>query len=183
MCFLFVFAAYALQSIVIYPLEALIRKDAHLDIVSLIYLPHGVEVILAVLVGPLAFVYIFFAQFLAGAIFFDAGLTNLIGSAIGGLAIVIPIILLNGSSKRTLLSAPVDYKTFKVSVVWTYLSISLFTALLDSAFHMKLYFSVADIDVFTYFIVGDVTGAIAVFMLFLFLYRPFLLKIVVGYRK
>ena len=183
MCFLFVFVAYASQSLLIYPLEALVRRDAHLDIVSLIYLPHGVEVILAVMVGPYAFFYIFFAQFLAGAIFFGAGLTNLIGSALGGLAIVIPIILLNGSSKRTLLSAPVDYRTFKVSVVWTYLSIALFTALLDSAFHMKLYFSVAEIDVFTYFIVGDVAGAIAVFVLFLFVYRPVLLKIVFRHRK
>ena len=183
MCFLFVFVAYALQSLVIYPLEALVRRDSYLDIVSLIYLPHGVEVILAVMVGPFAFIYIFFAQFLAGTIFFNASLTNLIGSAIGGLAIVIPIILLNGSSKRTLLSAPVDYKTFKVSVVWTYLSITLFTALLDSAFHMKLYFSVAEIDVFTYFIVGDVAGAIAVFLLFLFVYRPVLLKIVGNQRK
>ena len=62
LCFLFVFVAYALQSLVIYPLEALVRRDSYLDIVSLMYLPHGVEVILAVMVGPLAFVYIFFAK-------------------------------------------------------------------------------------------------------------------------
>jgi len=176
MSFLFVFAAYVLQSVVIYPVERVLRPDGFVDIVSLMYVPHGVEVILAVMVGPVAIIYIFLAQLFAGSIFFGASMMTLVGSAIGAIAIIIPIILLNGSSKRNLLAAPVDYRNFKISVVWTYLSIALFTALLDSAFHMRLFFDIAEIDVFTYFIVGDFVGAVVVFLAFVFAGRPILQK-------
>jgi len=65
----------------------------------------------------------------------------------------------------------------KINVVWILITLSLYTALLDSYLHMKLYFDVVDIDVFTYFIIGDFCGAIAIFMLFLFVYRPIMNKI------
>jgi len=108
--------------------------------------------------------------------FFEFSVTNLIGSILGSFSIILPVILLNLSSKKPILEAPVNYQIVKLNIIWTFTSLSLFTALIDSTLHMKLYYDVAEIDVFTYFIVGDFMGAMAVFLLFLFVYRPLMNK-------
>jgi len=96
---------------------------------------------------------------------------------LGCVSIIIPIILLNASAKKDVFSAPFNYQMKKINVLWTLITLSLFTALLDSFLHMKLYFDVVDIDVFTYFIIGDFCGAIAIFMFFFYIYRPIMNKI------
>jgi len=174
--FSFILLSYLVQNMVLYPIESYLRRDEHAAIISLLYLPHGMEVIYAVILGPFSAIYIFLAQYISGGWFFGFSKTNLIGSILGTISIILPVILLNASTKKSLWDAPVEYEMMKISVVWTFISIALFTALIDSVLHMKLYFDIADIDVFTYFIIGDFTGAIAIFMLFIFVYRPIMNK-------
>jgi len=174
--FLFILFSYVLQNLMIYPIESAIRADAHSEIVSLLYLPHGMKILFAFMLGPSSVIYIFLAQYISFGWFFEFSVTNLIGSILGSFSIILPVILLNLSSKKPILEAPVNYQIVKLNIIWTFTSLSLFTALIDSTLHMKLYYDVAEIDVFTYFIVGDFMGAMAVFLLFLFVYRPLMNK-------
>lgn len=173
----FILSSYFLQNFLIFPAEKAIRTDAHLQVVSLLYLPHGFEVLYAVMLGPVALTYIVAANFIAGGIFFGFSIQAFVGAFLGGLAIIIPVALLNASSMKPVWAKPVEYKITRLSVVWTFLTLSLFAALLDSVFHMKLYNDIADIDVFTYFIIGDMTGALLTFILFIGIYRPVMTKI------
>jgi len=175
--FIFILLSYIVQNLFLYPIESSLRSDEHTAIVSLLYLPHGMKVLYGIILGPMSAGYIFLAQYVSFGWFFGFSTENLIGSILGCISIILPIILLNVSAKKDVFSAPVNYQLMKINVVWTLITLSLFTALLDSYLHMKLYFDVVDIDVFTFFIFGDFCGAIAIFMLFLFVYRPIMNKI------
>jgi len=175
--FSFILLSYIVQNLFLYPIESSLRSDEHTAIVSLLYLPHGMKVLYGIMLGPMSAGYIFLAQYVSFGWFFGFSTENLNGSILGCVSIILPIILLNASAKRDVFSAPVNYQSMKINVVWTLITLSLFTALLDSYLHMKLYFDVVEIDVFTYFIIGDFCGAIAIFMLFLFVYRPIINKI------
>ena len=175
--FSFILLSYIVQNLFLYPIESSLRSDEHTAIVSLLYLPHGMKVLYGIMLGPMSAGYIFLAQYISFGWFFGFSTENLIGSILGCVSIIIPIILLNASAKKDVFSAPFNYQMIKINVVWTLITLSLFTALLDSFLHMKLYFDVVDIDVFTYFIIGDFCGAIAIFMFFFYIYRPIMNKI------
>ena len=49
--FLIIFAAFVLQSYVIFPVEEYLRVDQNTDIVSFIYVPHGIKVALILAYG------------------------------------------------------------------------------------------------------------------------------------
>jgi len=172
------FASFMIQHLVIYPIESNIRTDNFEHIVSLVYLPHGIKIIYAILLGPISFFHIVASDIVAFLIYFgEIPPKYMTGSSLAAISTIVPIILLNASMKKAIFSPPVNYDVMKINVVWIFFSITLFSALLNSTFHMKLYFEVVDIDVFTYFIIGDFCGAIVIFMLFLFVYRPIMNKV------
>ena len=178
--FALLLASYFFQQLVIYPIETYLRNDEYVEIASLVYLPHGMKVIYAVMLGPLAAIHIFLSQYLSGGFFFGFSNINFIGSVLGTIAIIIPVLLINASAKRPIFSAPLNHRLLKISVIWTYISFTLFAALINSILQMKFYINVADNDILIYFIIGDFIGAIVVFSFFLFIYRPIMNRILLG---
>lgn len=168
---LFIFAAYFLQIYVIYPAEMALRSDPYVSSVSYVFIPHGMKVLYALILGPTAFIYIFLAQLLFGLLGIGLSLTTVTGAFIGAASTVIPILMINASLKRPLSSAPVDGELIKINVLWLFFSVSLMASFINGLSHQILY----DFET-NYFqfmmIIGDMIGSVVIFVLFIFIFRP-----------
>ena len=96
-----------LQNYVIYPLEEIFRYDDYLDIVSFVYISHGVKVLLALNLGLVASPAIFLATLINAFLFWGVSITSLSGALIGLVSLGIPLILHNASVKKDLWHPPI----------------------------------------------------------------------------
>ena len=177
--FLFIFAFYIFQNLILFPLENSFRTDNFADIASMVYLPHGMKILYGIILGPISFIYILAAQFLSGVMFLGFDETVFIGSIFGSVAIVVPVMLLNASSNKPVLSAPADYMNTQLSIIWTYMSLAIFTSLLSVYLHDFLY-GPARQEIHIFMFAGDIVGALTILALFLFIYRPLMNRIILG---
>ncbi|XDZ66322.1 hypothetical protein AB8880_02685 [Alphaproteobacteria bacterium LSUCC0684] len=169
--FLFIFASYLLQIYAIYPAELALRTDVYVSKVSYVFIPHGMKILYALILGPAAFIYIFLAQLLFGLLTAGLSLTIVKGSLIGTMAVIIPILMINASLKRPLWKAPIDDEVININVLWLYLSISLMSSFINALSHQLLY-GFEEVYFLFMMIIGDMIGSVVIFVLFLFVFRP-----------
>ncbi len=161
-----VVVAFLLQNYVIFPIESRIFDPSIVQIASLIFIPHGVKVIVATLYGHLAVFPILAGQTLGIYMYTLDFAFSVSFGAIAVLAIYIPVFLVsyleNGgfeserdplASKNTLLLGR------KVLVI------ALISSLLNSYFASLLNSVTPESQIWLRFLMGDMLGAAAVFLL------------------
>ena len=174
--FLVIFVGFQIQTFVIYPVESLLRPDEYVNYASLVFIPHGIKIMVVMLIGPIIWPLIYLAQLLSGYIYSGDLINSLFSSGVGTFAVVIPAIMLNASLKRSIWAAPVFYHDINISIIWTYISLSVMASFFNSLLH-AMYFGIDDLILPYLYFSGDVIGSILVFAILLGVVRPILLKI------
>jgi hypothetical protein len=167
--------ALMLQNFVIYPLEEIFRYDDYLDIVSFVYISHGVKVLLALTLGFEAFPAIFLASLINAFLFWGVSATSLSGALIGLVSLGIPLILHNASVKKDLWHPPIFNNEVDFSALWLYLSFSIIASFANGLLHSAFYGFHNDALPF-YFILGDNIGAVVVFFSVMLIRKIILIK-------
>ncbi len=164
-----IFGAILIQNNLIYPLEVGVFQDRLVDLVSLLYLPHGVKVICALIAGSKALLPILVANIL-GFQMFGLGLEESLANAVISTAcIFIPLMLFNYLRENPLLEAPPirqsdSVNLFRIVIVLAFLA-SLINALVRSTLYADSGFNLL---AFRY-VFGDMMGTIMLLMLLLVL--------------
>ena len=178
--FLFIFSSYLVQVYAIYPAELALRTDPYISMVSYVFIPHGMKVLYALLLGPAAFIYIFLAQLLFGFLTIGLTPTTIIGSFLGAISVVIPVLMINASLKRPLWKAPIaEGDAINISVLWMFLSLAL-TASFINGFSHQILFGFDTVNFQFMMIIGDMIGSIVIFVVFIFVFRPIMNSIFLG---
>ena len=172
--------SYLFQDGIILPFEMLFRHDGYEHLVSLMFIPHGVKVALVLIFGLRAFPAIFTAQLTNGLILqnilnFDSYI--LLGAFGGTVCFVFPLLLYNMYSHQPLYSGPIFQKTGTRNSLSLFLSFAFAASVLNSIFHATIHgFSFEFLAVMYLF--GDIFGAIVIFILFILIFRPYVLRMV-----
>jgi len=170
--------SYLFQDTIIFPLEAIIRPDDNVDLVSLIFIPHGVKVALVLIFGLSVLPAIFLAQLINGMIMqnilnLDVQIT--LGAFAGTTCFLFPLLLYNLYFRQPLFSGPIFQKRGSMNNLSLFLVFALITSLLNSIFHATMHgFNFELLAVMYLF--GDIFGAIAIFIIFILIFRPYVLR-------
>ena len=176
--FLIIFAAFVLQSYVIFPIEEYLRVDQHTDIVSFIYLPHGIKVALILAYGlnaTPAIIAGMIAINLLSASSLSLDSLMIPGAIIGTLCVVVPLLFHNLSSRKSIFAAPMFDGESNQNNLWLFLSFAFASSVLNSLGQSAI--NNFDPAVLPWmFLLGDLVGTVTVFVVLVFLVRPALLK-------
>ena len=176
--FLIIFAAFVLQSYVIFPIEEYLRVDQHTDIVSFIYLPHGIKVALILAYGlnaTPAIIAGMIAINLLSASSLSLDSLMIPGAIIGTLCVVVPLLFHNLSSRKSIFAAPMFDGESNQNNRWLFLSFAFASSVLNSLVQSAI--NNFDPAVLPWmFLLGDLVGTVTVFVVLVFLVRPALLK-------
>ena len=174
--FLVLFLGFQFQTFLIYPIESLLRPDDNVNFASLVFIPHGIKIILVMLIGPVIWPVIYLAHFLSGLIYSGDFIASIFTSGFGTFAVVVPAVLLNASLKRSIWAAPVFYRDINISIIWTYISLSVMGSFFNSLLN-AMYFGIHDPLLPYLYFSGDVFGSLVVFVILLSVVRPMLLRL------
>lgn len=173
--FISLLIGFQIQTFLIYPFESQLRPDDYAAYASLVFIPHGIKIILVMVLGPIIWPVIYLAHLISGYIY-SANLWNaLLTGGFGTLAVILPILMLNASLKRSIWAAPVFYRDLDISIIWTYISLSVMASFFNSLLQ-AMYFGIDDIILPYLYFSGDVCGSVVVFLLLLLVIRPLLIK-------
>lgn len=176
--FLIIFAAFLLQSYVIFPVEEYLRADQNTYIVSFIYVPHGIKVALILAYGLSATPAIITGMMainLLSASSLSLDSLMIPGSIIGTVCVVIPLLFHNLSSRKSIFAAPMFDGESNRNNLWLYLSFAFASSVLNSLGQSAI--NNFDPAVLPWmFLLGDLVGTVTVFVVLVFLVRPALLK-------
>ena len=176
--FLIIFAAFCIQSYVIFPIEEYLRVDQNTAIVSFLYVPHGIKVALVLAYGLSAAPAIF-AGMIAINLFSASSLSldslMIPGAIIGTVCVVVPLLFHNLSSRKSIFAAPMFDGESNRNNLWLYLSFAFASSVLNSLGQSAI--NNFDPAVLPWmFLLGDLVGTVTVFVVLVFLVRPALLK-------
>lgn len=158
-------ALYLLQNEIIYPFESAMRTDGFASMASLTYLPHGMKVFSALILGVWSLPLIFVAQTLNTLYFTgDISWPMLASSTLAMFSIGIPVVLLNRTLKQSILTPPIAINSITISTFWLFISLAFITAMLNS-FMQTLVYGLPDSALPWYFLLGDSLGSAAFFVL------------------
>jgi len=161
------FLGFLLQTYAIWPIELLFRQDALVDIVSVVFVPHGIKVLVFMMFGVAVLPATFLAQLINGYLLFGTiDFTGVISALAGSICIAIPIMLHNLSLGRKLAAAPLFNATTTLNMFWTFLSVACVASLFNGMMHTAI-FGFPDNGLPFLYLVGDVTGSLIVCMLLL----------------
>ena len=156
---------YVLQNEIIYPLESAVRTDGFASMASLIYLPHGMKVFIALVLGIWSLPLIFVAQTLNTLYFIGNFDWQMVASStLAMLCIGLPIVLLNRTLKQSILIPPIAINSISISTFWLFISFAIITAMLNS-FLQTLVYGLPNSALPWYFLLGDILGSAAFFIL------------------
>ena len=105
--------SYLFQNAVILPLESMIRVDDNVDLVSLLFIPHGVKVALVLILGLNVLPAIFLAQLFNGIILeniLNLDIQIILGALGGTLCFLPPLLLCNFYFRQSVFSSPIFQK-------------------------------------------------------------------------
>ena len=88
-------AGFVLQTFVIWPVESSFRQDDLVDMVSFVFVPHGLKVLVFMMFGVVVFPVVFLAQFINGIMYSGDIATSIISALAGSICVAVPILLLN----------------------------------------------------------------------------------------
>ena len=176
--FFAVVIAFAIQINLILPVEKLLRIDNNADIVSLVFIPHGIKIALLLMFGMTILPAVFAAQLLIGFLMsesylFDA--RNVLAAAAGTLCLAIPLTFHNLSFRKPIRSAPMFDGENNTNNLWLFISFAFAASVLNSLFHSALN-GFKTVSLPWMYLFGDVSGAILVFIILTFIFRPLIIK-------
>jgi len=162
--FLVFLGSFLLQNYVIFPIESRIFDPAVVQIASLMFIPHGVKVIVATLYGPLAVFPILLGQTIGIYMYtFDLEFSFSFG-AIAVLAVFIPVFLISYLEKGGMEGDEAAFSDRHTLVLGRkVLVIALISSLLNSYFASLLNGVTPDSHIWLRFLVGDMFGATVIF--------------------
>ena len=160
--FVVVCSGFLFQTFVILPIEMQFRQDGFGDIVSFIFLPHGLKVLVFMLFGIAVLPVVFLAQLINGYfLFHTVDFVSAISAFAGAICIAIPIMLHNLSVGRKITAAPLFNATTSLNMFWTFLSVACVASLFNGMMHTAIFGFPNDSLPFMY-LIGDVTGTLIV---------------------
>lgn len=165
MLILFVLA-FVIQNYVIFPIESRLFDPSVVQIASLLFIPHGVKVILATLYGYLAVLPILVGQAIGIYMYTNDLEFSTSFGAIAVLAVFIPVGLINYLEKGGYENGPqVLSGSNTLRFGRKLLVIALISSLLNSYFASLLNGVSPQSQIWLRFLLGDMLGATAVFLL------------------
>ena len=173
--FMVLLASYLFQDLIIFPLEAKIRPDDNINLVSLMFTPHGVKVAMVLIFGLSVLPAVFLAQLINGMIMqniLNLDVQIVFGALGGTVCFLFPLLLYNMYYRQPLFSGPIFQKTGIRNSLSLFLSFSFAASVLNSIFHATIHgFSFGLLAVMYLF--GDIVGAVVIFILFILILRPY----------
>ena len=158
-------ALYLVQNEIIYPFESSIRTDGFASMASLTFLPHGMKVFCALVLGIWSLPLIFVAQTFNTLYFLGHFSWAMLASSIlAVLSVGIPIILLTRTLKQQVTTPPIAINNLSLSTFWLFISFSFVTAMLNS-FMQTLVYGLPNSALSWYFLVGDILGSAVFFII------------------
>lgn len=176
--FLILLMSYGIQDAVIFPLEKYLRGDGNVDLVSFVFIPHGVKLALILVFGLSIIPIIFLAQLINGAImqnvlFLDVDI--FLSALAGTICFAIPLLIYNFCSSNIFSSAPIYQKNSSYNGLPLFLGFACVASILNSLMHKAIYgFDIYPLGFI--FLLGDTLGAISVFFAFVFFIRPYVAR-------
>jgi len=167
--------AFVLQFEVILPIEGALFPSDVLSFASLLFVPHGLKMLVAYLLGIIAAPAIFVAQLIAGYFVLGANVQDaVVGALFGTIAAIAPVILLNFLFKNkwsdgVALNTKEGIGTFRAFIVAVILS-----TFINSILHSAYYFDGSSITLPFRYLFGDIMGALVVFSLVILMRRQIL---------
>ena len=167
--------AFVLQFKVIMPIEGALFPSDDLSHASLLFIPHGLKMLAAYLLGIIAAPAIFVAQLIAGLFVLGVnGQDAVVGALFGTIAAIAPVTLLNFMFKNTwsdgvALNTKEGIGTFRAFIVAVILS-----TFINSILHSAYYFDGGSITLPFRYLFGDIMGALVVFSLVILMRRQIL---------
>jgi len=176
-----VLAAFYLQFEVISPFETEVfpHTDDHYS--SLLFLPHGVKILLAFMFGFVALPAIFIGRFLAGILLLDSPVYDaLVGTVFGCIAIFTPVAFINVAFKKKWYAGINFNENYTINTFHIFIILVLLSTFLNVVLHSAYYHVEATIMMpFRYF-VGDILGSVLIFTLLMlarkYIFQYFLRK-------
>ena len=158
-------ASFIAQTYIIFPLEKYIRADELTSMVSVVFIPHGVKILVVMIYGVWSLPAIFLAQIING--FWLSGnfeWFGLYGAFAGTACIGFPLMLHNLSLNKNAFSAPMFDSTFDFNIFWLFMSWAIIASFLNSLLHSFIYGFPSN-NLPLYFLFGDIFGAFILCML------------------
>jgi len=162
--FVIFLGSFLLQNYVIFPIESLVFDPAVVQIASLMFIPHGVKVIVATLYGPLAVFPILVGQTIGIYMYtFDIQFSLSFG-AIAVLGVFIPVFLIGYLEKGGMESETYAFTGRNTLILGRkVLVVALISSLLNSYFASLLNGVTPESQIWLRFLAGDTIGTAAVF--------------------
>ena len=154
---------YIFQNEAIYPLEASIRSDGFASIASLVYLPHGLKVFCALVLGIWSLPLIFVAQTF-NSLYFNGSLSFAVfaSSFLAVVSIGVPIALFARVLKQPIENSPLEANTLEISSFWLFVAFAFSSSMLNSLLQTLVY-GLPNTALSWYFLFGDIIGSVAFF--------------------
>lgn len=164
--FVLFLGSFLIQNYVIFPIESRIFDPSVVQIASLMFIPHGVKVIVATLYGPLAVFPILLGQTIGIYMYtFDFQFSFSFG-AIAVLGVFIPVFLIGYLEKGGMESGGAALTGRNTLVLGRkVLVIALISSLLNSYFASLLNGATPESNIWLRFLAGDMIGTAVVFSL------------------
>ena len=166
--FCLVFFVLLIQNNIVYPIEKHITNSPVIDYVSILYLPHGIKIMLFFIYRHISIFPIFLATYIYGFTT-DFNFVHLVGSLIGIFGILVSFFLCSFLLKDETIYSK-KYLLWRLLIVVTFIF-----SLLNSIFQsMLISFSFKDFNLNLLFLLGDIMGSITIIFLIISLRRSFL---------
>ena len=167
--------AFVLQFEVILPVEGALFPSDDLSHASLLFIPHGLKMLAAYLLGIIAAPAIFVAQLIAGLFVLGVnGQDAVVGAFFGTLAAIMPVAIINFLFKSpwhegVALHSKEGIGTFRAFIVAVMLS-----TFVNSVLHSAYYHADSTVMLPFRYLFGDMMGALIVFGLVILMRRQIL---------
>ena len=164
--FIALLLAHAVQLWLIMPLESWLFPHAWLAVSSLLYLPMGLKVVAATLLGVRAIPVIFLSSVLVSSLHFEP-LDAVIGGALGAIAVVFPVAMINLLNGRGLLQGLSDAGALHINLWRSFLFVSVSGSILNSYLQPLWFGGAGDLTLNLRYLIGDLAGCLVAFSLLL----------------
>ena len=181
---LVVFLSFALQFKVVLPLETVLLPHMDPQHASLLFLPHGIGVLLAFLLGVYALPVLYLARLVASFWFMGGGLDEvMITAALGTLACFLPVVVLNFLTHQPWHVGPGMQDPGRLSLFRLLILLVVLSSLFNSLLHSYYYAGVSGPEVAFRYLFGDMAGSFVVLAIFIALRRKIASAVLLFHRE
>jgi hypothetical protein len=153
-----VLLSFIAQHWLVLPLEDLLLPSDDLYFASFLFIPHGIKLVLAFVIGILALPGILIGQLLAGLLLGSPPDLAFITAAIGSFAVMLPVMLVRYMQSIPFTTSLAE-TTHAVSIAKAFFVVTVIASLLNSMFHGVLFHEEGSNILELRYLTGDILGA------------------------